>query len=99
MHTQCLRYIQGIVQYFPADTKVSRPHGGFVLWIELNKKINSYKLYQEAVKHNIAIAPGKIFSSQGQFENCMRISYARPWDADVERGLKVVGDLIKKMMK
>ena len=99
LHTQCLRYIQGIVQYFPADSKVSRPQGGFVLWIELNKKINSYKLYHEAVKHDISIAPGQVFSSQGQFENCLRISYARPWDAEVERGLKVVGELIKKMMK
>jgi DNA-binding transcriptional MocR family regulator len=99
LHTQCLRYIQGIVQYFPADSKVSRPQGGFVLWIELNKKINSYKLYQEAVKYHISIAPGQIFSSQGKFVNCLRISYARPWDAEVERGLRIVGELVKKMMK
>lgn len=99
LHTQCLRYIQGIVQYFPADTKVSRPQGGFVLWIEVNKKINSYKLYQEAVKNHISIAPGQIFSSQGQFLNCLRISYAKPWGPDVERGLRTVGELIKRMMK
>ena len=31
LHTQCLRYMQAIIEYFPADTKISRPHGGFVL--------------------------------------------------------------------
>jgi len=99
LYTQCLRYIQGIVQYFPPDTKVSRPQGGFVLWIELNKKINSYKLYQEAVRNKIAITPGHVFSTQKQLGNCMRISYARPWSPEVERGLKTIGELVSKMMK
>ena len=98
LHTQCLRYMQGIMQYFPEDTKVSRPQGGFVLWIELNKQVNAYKLYQEALKHNISIAPGQIFSAQGQFGNCLRISYANPWNKDIEEGLKTLGRLIKKMV-
>ncbi|PWT71462.1 MAG: PLP-dependent aminotransferase family protein [Bacteroidetes bacterium] len=99
LYTQCLRYIQGIIQYFPEDSHVSRPQGGFVLWIELNKKIDSYKLYQEAMKHQISITPGQVFSTQKHLSNCLRISYAKPWSEEVENGLKVIGDLIKKMMK
>ena len=68
LHTQCLRYIQGIIQYFPADTKISRPQGGFVLWVELNKKMNAFKLCNEAMKHNISVAPGKIFSVKLQLQ-------------------------------
>lgn len=79
LHTQCLRYMQGILQYFPPGTKVSRPQGGFVLWVELDQQLNSYRLYQEALKHNVSVAPGQLFSVQGQFGNCLRISYARPW--------------------
>ena len=98
LHTQCLRYMQGIMQYFPEDTKVSRPQGGFVLWLELDKKLDVYRLYQEALKHQISIAPGRLFSAQGQFGNCLRISYARPWDKDVEDGLKTLARLIRKMI-
>ena len=98
LHTQCLRYLQAIMQYFPEHTKVSRPQGGFVLWVELDKKLNAYQLYKEALKHNISIAPGQLFSAQGQFGNCLRISYARPWDAEVEQGLRIVGGLIRKMI-
>ncbi|HEX9511907.1 MAG TPA: PLP-dependent aminotransferase family protein [Puia sp.] len=98
LHTQCLRYLQGIMQYFPEDTKVSRPQGGFVLWVELDKKLNAYHLYQEALKHQISVAPGQLFSARGQFGNCLRISYARPWDEEVEEGLKTLGKLIKKMI-
>lgn len=98
LHTQCLRYTQGIMSYFPEGTKISRPQGGFVLWLELDQKLNAYRLYQEALKHQISVAPGQLFSGQGQFGNCLRISYARPWDAEVEEGLKTLGRLIKKMI-
>ncbi|MFC6672750.1 hypothetical protein [Marinobacterium aestuariivivens] len=27
------------------------------------------------------ITPGPLFSVSGQFRNCLRISYAHPWDA------------------
>jgi DNA-binding transcriptional MocR family regulator len=89
--------MQGIMQYFPEHTKVSRPQGGFVLWIELDKKLNAYLLYREALKHNISVAPGQLFSMSGRFANCLRISYARPWDEDVEQGIKVLGSLVRKM--
>jgi DNA-binding transcriptional MocR family regulator len=98
LYTQCLRYMQAIVQYFPEDTKISRPHGGFVLWLQLNKKINAFKLRTEAMKHNISIVPGKIFSASCNYSNCIRISFGKPWDDDADYGLMMLGKLIQKMM-
>ena len=97
LHTQCLKYIQGIMQYFPADTKISRPQGGFVLWLELNSRINVFELFKEAMKHQISIAPGQIFSSQGQYHNFVRISYGKPWNEKVEKAMKTLGNLVHKM--
>ncbi len=98
LHTQCLRYIQGVMQYFPEDTKISRPQGGFVLWVELNKKVNTYKLCIEALKHQVSVAPGRIFSNSCNYSNYLRIGYGSPWDDKVEKGLKTLGNLVKKMM-
>ncbi len=97
LHTQSLRYVQAIIKYFPADTKVSRPHGGFILWLELNKKVNAFKLRNEAMKHNISIVPGKLFAAGENYENCIRISFGKPWDDEVDYGLMMLGKLIKKM--
>lgn len=97
LHTQSLRYIQAICEYFPDDTKMTRPQGGFALWIELNKKINTYKLHKKALKYNIGIAPGQIFSSQARFENCLRLSYGEPWSTRIEEGIKTLGKLVKEM--
>ena len=98
LHTQCLRYMQAIIEYFPADTKISRPHGGFVLWLQLNKKINSFKLRTEAMKHKISIVPGRIFSANCNYTHFIRISFGKPWCEDVDYGLMMLGRLIKKMM-
>jgi DNA-binding transcriptional MocR family regulator len=96
LHTQSLRYLQAVSDFFPEDTCMTRPQGGFTLWIEMNKKINAYKFHKRALKHNIGIAPGQIFSSQGRFENCFRISYGNPWNNKIEQGIQTLGKLMKE---
>ncbi len=98
LHTQSLRYLQAIIDYFPEGTKVSRPQGGFLLWVQLDKKINSFKLRTEAMKHQISIVPGKLFSANCNYNNCIRISFGKPWTEDANYGLMMLGKMIKKMM-
>ncbi|MEJ0033257.1 MAG: PLP-dependent aminotransferase family protein [Bacteroidota bacterium] len=96
LYTNCLRYTQAITTYFPEETRVTRPQGGFALWLELNKKTDSYKIHKHALKLNIGIAPGQIFSSKGQFSNCFRISIGLPWGDRVDGGLKHLAEIVKK---
>jgi DNA-binding transcriptional MocR family regulator len=97
LHTNCLRYTQAITTYFPEETRVTRPQGGFALWLELGKKGDGYKVHKQALKLNIGIAPGQIFSSKGQFSNCFRISFGLPWSDRVDAGLKQLADVVKKV--
>lgn len=96
LYTQSLRYIQAITEYFPADTKITRPQGGYVLWVELNKKVNAFELYQDAMEYHISIAPGQIFSTDGRFENYIRISFGMPYTREIDKSLKTLGILIKE---
>jgi len=97
LYTQCLRYTQAIATYFPLGTKISRPQGGYALWIELDKKVNAFELYQLAMEHNISIAPGQIFSVDGRFNNFIRISFGLAFDDVVEDSFKILGALIKSL--
>jgi DNA-binding transcriptional MocR family regulator len=99
LYTQCLRYIQAIIEYFPEDTKVSEPKGGYVLWIEMNQKVDAFKLYKSALKYNISIAPGQIFSTDGRFSNYIRISFGLPFNKEIDQSLKILGTLVKDMSK
>ncbi len=99
LHTQCLRYQQAIADYFPEDTCVTRPQGGYVLWLELNENINTIELYEQALRRKIIFAPGRIFTLQDRYNNCMRLSYSNPWSKTVEDGLKTLGKLAHQLMK
>jgi len=98
LHTQYLKYTQAIIQYFPEGTKLSRPQGGFVLWVELPEKVNASKLRLEAMKHHISVVPGKIFSVRCNYHNFIRISFGKPWNEDMDYGLMMLGKIVKKMM-
>ncbi|CAL1517497.1 PLP-dependent aminotransferase family protein [Chitinophaga sp. MM2321] len=97
LHTQSLRYAQAISEYFPESACVTRPQGGCVLWVELDDSINTFDLFQQALKNKISFCPGRIFSLQNRYNNCLRISYGNPWSKQVDDGLKTLGKLIRKM--
>lgn len=99
LHTQCLRYQQAIADYFPEDTCVTRPQGGYVLWLELNQQVNTIELYEQAMKRKISFAPGRIFSLQNRYNNCLRISFANPWSKQVDDGLKTIGKLVHQALR
>lgn len=98
LHCNSMQYMRCISEYFPYDTKVSHPQGGFIQWVELNKKINSIKLYELAVQQKISFAPGPMFTLQKQYNNCMRLSYGLEWNEKVENALKMLGKLAKGML-
>ncbi|GAB3517900.1 aminotransferase-like domain-containing protein [Emticicia fontis] len=90
-------YVNAIAEYFPEGTKTSRPQGGVALWVEFDKHINTTELYDMAIKHHISIAPGRMFTLQNQFENCMRLCIGLPWSNQLKFKLKELGTLAKML--
>ncbi|HIC7211644.1 aminotransferase-like domain-containing protein [Burkholderia stabilis] len=84
---------RAIESSFPPDTKVSRPAGGFVLWLELPKRFDSRALFDEALEHGICFAPGDVFSASRRFRNCLRLSAAYAWSRRMEDGVRALGKL------
>lgn len=93
LQANALHYLRAVREWFPAGTRVSRPEGGFVLWVELPVGTDTWQLYQRAIQHGISIAPGRMFTLQDQYHDCLRLSYAIPWCAKVEQALRLLGEL------
>jgi len=84
---------QAVMRYFPPETRVTRPSGGFVLWVQLPDKIDSLELYKDALKGGITITPGYIFSPTNQFYNFIRLNAAN-WSYTIERALDHLGAMV-----
>ena len=98
LHANSLHFVQSIIDYFPEETRIIHPQGGFMMWVELDKKVDTTKLYYQAMQQKISIAPGRMFTLQDQFNNCMRLSYGHQWTPILEERLKTLGEIIKKSM-
>jgi DNA-binding transcriptional MocR family regulator len=90
---------RAIAKYFPSGTRLTRPAGGYVLWVELPKRVNALKLFREALAEKITIIPGPIFSASGHFQNDIRISCGYPWSDDIDRALLTLGKLCEKLVR
>ncbi|KXV03172.1 GntR family transcriptional regulator [Caballeronia megalochromosomata] len=91
--------VTAIAKYFPKSTKVIQPPGGFFLWVELPEGVEAVQLFETAQKHDIAIAPGAIFSRNPKFRRHIRLNYGRPWSPDVEREIRTLGMLVGRATK
>jgi DNA-binding transcriptional MocR family regulator len=92
------RMTRTIEASFPADTKVSRPAGGFMLWLELPRRFDSRLLFDEALAQGICFAPGDIFSASRRFRNCLRLSVGSGWSDRVENGIRHLGRLAQELL-
>jgi DNA-binding transcriptional MocR family regulator len=86
-----------IAEYFPNGTKITRPAGGFVLWVELPVKVDALELFRRAREERISIAPGPMFTTTKRYRNCIRVGCGHLWSAKLEMGLMRLGQLAAEL--
>ena len=73
------------------------PTGGLYIWLRVNSKISSDKLFQEALNKNILLNPGSVYDYK-ENKN-IRLSFAYANKEDLAKGIATLGDIIKKYGK
>lgn len=71
------RVAEAVERFFPAGTRLSRPQGGFVLWVQLPRGVDVLALHDRALAKGISFAPGPLFSASGQFKTTLRLNCGR----------------------
>lgn len=76
----------------------NRVEGGLFLWPTLPEGIDMPAFCKEAVQHKVAVVPGNAFLMDEE-EPCQsfRINFSTPTDEQLERGLAILGDLVRNM--
>ena len=88
-------FSQAVLRHFPEGTRLSRPQGGFILWIELPPGVDTLRLHRDAWKHRINIAPGALFSVKDRYRNCLRLNCGLPWNEAIESAVRTLGELAR----
>ena len=83
----------GIVKYV-------RPQGGLFVWCDLPDNIDMIKLCEKAIEHKVAAVPGSAFKVNDYDRiNAIRLNFTTPTMKDMDRGIKVLGEVAKEMNK
>lgn len=86
------RMSAAVARHFPLGTRVTRPAGGFVLWVQV-PELDATALYRQALEARISIAPGCIFTATGDYGDCFRLNAGHPWSETMDRAIATLGAL------
>lgn len=96
---QIARTRDAVERHFPAETRITDPQGGFVLWIELPVGIDTMATHAMAVKEKIAFVPGALFSPSAKYKNFMRLACGHPWSNQLDDAVKKLGHIVQQQLK
>ncbi len=96
LQTQQAAALRSIQRHFPPGYRVTRPMGGYFLWVECAKEIDSLEVHSAALESGITIAPGPMFSARRQFGNFIRLNYGHPWTASMDAAVARIGDILRR---
>lgn len=87
-----------VARHFPAGTRVTRPTGGYFLWVELPAAVDALALYRRALADGISTAPGLLFSGDGRFTHHLRLNVGHPGDARFALAVQRVGEIAATLL-
>jgi len=89
---------QTIRAEFPPGTRVTRPTGGHILWVELPHGGDAVALFKSCLEKGISIVPGTLFSPSDRFRSCLRLNAGMVWQPRTEKALRTVGRLAAEQL-
>ncbi|HXZ32714.1 MAG TPA: PLP-dependent aminotransferase family protein [Terriglobales bacterium] len=94
--------LEALRKCFPPEVTWTHPHGGLFLWVTLPEGMDCNKLFEAALKENVAFVPGDCFYA-GNFakEGCrhfrLNFSYGQP--EQIREGVRRLSVAIKQQMR
>jgi DNA-binding transcriptional MocR family regulator len=85
--------LAAVERHFPDGTRVTRPQGGYFIWLELPPAVDARELFSAAGHEGVSLAPGPMFSGHGGFRNCIRLNTGQQWTPKIENAVARIGRL------
>ncbi|MBE6753408.1 MAG: PLP-dependent aminotransferase family protein [Ruminococcaceae bacterium] len=75
----------------------NRPSGGLFIWCTLPDQIDMLDFAKKAVERKVAVVPGNAFLvDESQPCSSIRLNYSTPTDEQIEKGMKILGELLSE---
>lgn len=87
---------RSVKKYFPEKVTVTHPEGGMFLWVDMAAYgITAGALIEDAMKAKVLFVPGDSFYTEEGSPTTMRLNYTNSKPEEIEKGIRILGELIK----
>ncbi|WP_429971556.1 PLP-dependent aminotransferase family protein [Fructilactobacillus sp. Tb1] len=90
--------LKEIDEQFPKNVKHSIPEGGMFIWVEV-PGVDTNKLFDECLKHNVAFVPGSAFYANDVKQGTFRMNFSNMTDEKIVEGVKRMSAAIEAVTK
>ncbi|OFD78514.1 MULTISPECIES: PLP-dependent aminotransferase family protein [Bacillus cereus group] len=88
--------VQALHKYCTDIATWDIPSGGFFIWLKVVPSIPMKKLFSEALSKGVLLNPGRIYEEES--DQCIRLSYGYASSEQITYGIKLLSELIRKLM-
>ena len=89
-----------IQTHFPKEIRCNHPLGGFFVWGELPKGLNTVTLFEKAVAAKVAYVVGTAFyTKENQGLNTLRLTYCAVSEDKIREGIARLGGVFQNAIK
>jgi 2-aminoadipate transaminase len=93
--------LEALQEYFPSEVVWTHPKGGLFLWITLPKGMDCQKLFEIALRENVAFVPGDSFyandGEEGKRHMRLNFSYVPP--EQIREGIRRLSVAVKRQIE
>lgn len=93
---QCGTMIAMIEEEFPETVSCTHPVGGMFVWVTLPEGYSSLKVFEEALRQNVAVLPGLPFYVDGGGTNTLRLNFSNATCETIRTGMKRLAHVIRR---
>lgn len=86
---------QAMDRYFPPEAHAIYPEGGMSVWVELPEFLDAAELLVKARERRVIFGPARYFYFQNPRHNALRLCFTALADDKIEKGMAVLGELLK----
>jgi 2-aminoadipate transaminase len=89
------RMLAGLERYMPQGVRWTHPQGGFFIWLELPRGLDTGKFLSKALAAGVSYVPGARCFASGSGQNCIRLSFSFVKLDQIELGIHILAEVIK----
>ena len=93
------KMVECIKKYCPEEITFVTPKGGFFLWAKIPRCIDIDKLFDECSERGVVFVKGIAFSADYKNNHHIRLSFSNTNPETIEKGIKLLGEEMYKLMK